>query len=89
MADSSTVGSHEGYIALRSRTKHLGSSLLKFDVQVIREDSATGENGKVTKDGLAVVTKAGGFDGCDLKLATKLIENTGSECLTINILSDN
>ena len=60
------MGGKEGY-----------GSWLKLDVKFISEDSSTGQDSKVAKDALAVVTEAGCLDGGYLKLATKLVEDAG------------
>ena len=71
-----------------SGTEHVGGSLLELDIEVIAEDRTVGQDSKIAKDGLAVVTEARSLDGCDLELATELVENADSKSLTVDVLSD-
>lgn len=68
--------------------EEVGGGFLELDVELVGEDGAAGEDGKVTEDGLPVVTEAWGLDGADLELATELVEDAGSEGLTVNVLGD-
>lgn len=69
-------------------TEHVGGGLLKLDVELVSEDSTAGEDGNITEDRLSVVTKAGGLDGGDGELTSELVEDDGSESLTVNVLGD-
>jgi hypothetical protein len=71
-----------------SGAEHLSSGLLELDVELVGEDGSVGENTKVAKDALAVVTEAGGLDGSDLELATELVEDADSKSLTVDVLGD-
>lgn len=68
--------------------EELGSGLLELEVELVSEDGSVGENGKIAKDGLAVVTEAGSLDSSNLKLATELVENADSKSLTVDVLSN-
>lgn len=71
-----------------SGTEHVGGGLLKLDVELVSEDGTAGEDGNITEDRLSVVTKAGGLDGGDGELTSELVEDDGSESLTVNVLGD-
>jgi hypothetical protein len=62
--------------------------LFELDVELVREDGATGKNGKVTQDGLAVVTESGSLDSSDLELATELVQDASSESLAVDVFGD-
>ena len=68
--------------------KHVSGSLLQLDIKVIAEEGTVGQNSKIAKDRLAVVTEARGLDCCDLELATELVENADSKSLALNVLSN-
>lgn len=69
-------------------TEHVGGGLLKLDVELVSEDGTAGEDGNITEDRLSVVTKAGGLDSGDGELTSELVEDDGSESLTVNVLGD-
>ncbi|KAK1245315.1 hypothetical protein MKX08_004944 [Trichoderma sp. CBMAI-0020] len=71
-----------------SRSQHVGGGLLELDVKVVAEDGTVGQDGKIAKDGLAVVTEAGGLDGGDLELATELVQDADSQGLAVNVLGN-
>jgi hypothetical protein len=71
-----------------SGAEHLSGGLLELDVKLVGEDGTVGENTKVAKDALAVVTEAGGLDGGDLELTAELVENADSERLAVDVLGD-
>lgn len=69
-------------------TEHVRSELLELELKVVSEDSTVGQDSKVTKDALAVVTETRGLDGSNLELATELVQDADSESLTLNVLSN-
>ncbi|CAH0040953.1 unnamed protein product [Clonostachys solani] len=71
-----------------SGTEQIRGSLLELDIELIGEDGTVGQDSKITEDGLAVVTEAGGLDGSNLELTTELVENADGKSLTVNVLSN-
>lgn len=69
-------------------TEHVRGELLELEVKLVSEDGTVGEDTKVTKDALAVVTEARGLDGSNLELTTELVQDADSESLTLNVLSN-
>jgi len=69
-------------------TKHVELSVLELETNILGDDLATSEDGKILEVGLAVLTKAGGLDGTDLEATTKLVDNEGGKSLTLDVLSD-
>ncbi|VUC23355.1 unnamed protein product [Clonostachys rosea] len=82
--DSVLLGDGDG----TSGTEQIRGGLLELDVELIGEDGTVSQDSKIAKDGLAVVTEAGGLDGSNLELSTELVENADGESLTVNVLSD-
>ena len=72
-----------------SATEIFRGTLFELDIDFIREDGSTGDDGHILDHSLAVVTKARGLDGTDLDLTTELVKDTGSKSITIDIFSDN
>jgi hypothetical protein len=70
------------------RAEHFGGRLLELDVKVVAEDGSVSQNSEIAKNGLPVVTEAGGLDGDDLELTTELVENADGKRLTVNVLGD-
>jgi hypothetical protein len=71
-----------------SGAEHLSGGLLELDVELVGEDGSVGENTKVAKDALAVVTEAGSLDGSDLELTTEFVQDADSKSLTVDVLGD-
>lgn len=82
--DSVLLGDGDG----ASGAEHLRGALLELDVKVITENGTVGEDRKIAKNRLAVVTEAGGLDSCDLELAAKLVEDADSESLAVDVLGN-
>jgi hypothetical protein len=66
----------------------VGCGLFELNIKLIGKHSATGEDSKVTKDRLAVITKPRSFHSGDLQLATKFVEDASSESLAVDIFGD-
>ena len=83
--DSVLFGDGDGARA----TEQVGGGFVEFDVELIREDGATGEDGQIAQDGLSVVPEAGSLDGADAELASQLVQDTRSESLAVDVLGHN
>lgn len=62
------------------------SPLNPYPESLVRKDRAAGEDGQVMEDAFEVVSKARCFDGSDLQLTAKLVEDAGSPRLAVDVL---
>lgn len=60
----------------------------ELEIELVFEDSAACEDGKVAEDGLAVVVEAGCLDCRDLELAAEPVEDVRGERLAVSVLGD-
>ncbi|KAH3668564.1 hypothetical protein OGAPHI_002318 [Ogataea philodendri] len=70
-------------------TQELRGGILRLDVQFLGENSTTRQNGNVTENVLSIVSKARSLNAGNLNLAPQLVQDTCSQCFTVNILGNN
>ena len=62
--------------------------VLELDTKIFSKATTTCENSDVFEHCLTAITKARCLDSCDIKRATKFVNNQCSESFTFDILSD-
>jgi hypothetical protein len=61
---------------------------LKLDMELVSEYSPTSQNCQIPENRFTVISKPRSLNCHNLQLPTKLVQDASSQCLAINVFSD-